>query len=763
MQAFKRLSVTSKFMVVGGGAAGILLLAASTLVFLFTSRITATLSDRYIEAVAQSASEHSAGVINTVQARVVIMANAITSLYEAGTRDRATILKVITPNALSSESVMASWFLAAPNALDGQDAAMKGRGDLGSGANGVFIPYVVHTGDRTRLDLLDSEDVITASYTAESARTRQSAIVEPYLYMVAGKNVAMISITVPVVVNNKLIGVAGMDMALSDLTADLGALRPFGDGRVMLLSSGLSWAAHSDAALQTKPYDGVGKAAVAQALRDGTEVQIDGIADADGALDRFVFPVRLPVLSTTWAVVLDAPKATIEAPARRLAFGLAVGGLVILIAVLAALLVAARSVVRRPLARLVKAVEMLGSGHYDIEVEGCDTGDEVGAVARALDGFRHDLAETQRLRTSQESQRAQSEAERQTNEAVRSEAAKVQAHIVNDLAVGLEHLAKGDLTFRLSEPFGADYEVLRSDFNNALEQLQNAMTVIARATDGMHSGAMQISQASGDLSRRTEQQAASLEETAAALDQATASVSKAATNSAAASNAVRAAKMDAEQSGVVMHDAIAAMSEIEKSSQQIGQIIGVIDEIAFQTNLLALNAGVEAARAGEAGRGFAVVASEVRALAQRAGEAAKEIKTLISSSTQQVQSGAQLIDSAGSALERIVAQVSGLDLTMRDMATAAGEQAVGLGEINTAVNQMDQMTQQNAAMVEEATATSQSLLQDANELSRLVGHFRLGAGIAPVEAVEATPAAPARRTKAALTIAHSRAATARNL
>jgi methyl-accepting chemotaxis protein len=269
--------------------------------------------------------------------------------------------------------------------------------------------------------------------------------------------------------------------------------------------------------------------------------------------------------------------------------------------------------------------------------------------------------------------------------------------------------------------------------------LQDTMKTVAGNTATIRSGAVEISSASDDLSRRTEQQAASLEETAAALDEITATVKKTADSSKYATTVVSSAKADAEQSGEVVNKAVIAMGGIEKSSQEISQIIGVIDEIAFQTNLLALNAGVEAARAGDAGRGFAVVASEVRALAQRSATAAKEIKTLISTSGQQVKAGVDLVGETGKALGRIVIQVNEINGIVADIAASAQEQATALHEVNSAVNQMDQVTQQNAAMVEEATAASQSLSQETDELARLVGKFQVG------EAAAAHRSAPARK------------------
>ena len=316
---------------------------------------------------------------------------------------------------------------------------------------------------------------------------------------------------------------------------------------------------------------------------------------------------------------------------------------------------------------------------------------------------------------------------------------------VAEVGAGLARLADGDLQHRLDGALPTAFEGMRTDFNGALERLGGAMGTVSDSTSAIQTGAGEITSAADDLSRRTEQQAASLEETAAALDEITATVRKTAEGAVHAREVVGSAKTDAEKSGEVVRDAVAAMSGIETSSRQIGQIIGVIDEIAFQTNLLALNAGVEAARAGDAGRGFAVVASEVRALAQRSAEAAKEIKGLISASGQQVANGVQLVGETGRALDRIVGTVGEINQIVGEIAASAQEQATALNQVNTAVNQMDQVTQQNAAMVEQTTAASHGLAQEAQELSRLMSRFKVAREEAAVEPLRR----PAPRTPAA--------------
>ncbi len=316
---------------------------------------------------------------------------------------------------------------------------------------------------------------------------------------------------------------------------------------------------------------------------------------------------------------------------------------------------------------------------------------------------------------------------REESEAERAQRAQEQAAVVTSLASALSSLSEGNLQSQISETFPADYEQLRKDFNAAVASLSETLGQVRTGSDAMRTGADEIAHASDDLSRRTEQQAASLEETAAALDEITATVKTTAAGARRASETVALAKSEAVRSGEVVAQAVQAMGDIKTSSQEISQIIGVIDEIAFQTNLLALNAGVEAARAGDAGRGFAVVAQEVRALAQRSAQAAKEIKSLISASSQQVGQGVELVGETGRALDKIVAQVADIDALISEIAASAQEQATGLAEVNTAVNQMDQVVQQNAAMVEQSTAATHALKSETAELNRLISRFRTGA------------------------------------
>lgn len=305
---------------------------------------------------------------------------------------------------------------------------------------------------------------------------------------------------------------------------------------------------------------------------------------------------------------------------------------------------------------------------------------------------------------------------------------RMDAIAIGALAEGIIALASRDLTHRIVTEVHAKAQGLVDNVNDASARIAQALEIVAETADTLEAGCQQINQASTDLSRRAEQQASSLEETAAALEEVTATVNKTAENAKQATRATGAARENATRSGKVVEDAMSAMNEIEASSRQITQIVGVIDEIAFQTNLLALNAGVEAARAGDAGRGFAVVAQEVRALAQRSADAAKEIKNLIAASTQRVESGVSLVRQTGASLQQIVEQVEEINALNVDIAASAQEQAASLQQVNTAVNQMDRLTQQTAAMAEESAAAGAGLLEAAGQLMQQISQFKFARG-----------------------------------
>jgi methyl-accepting chemotaxis protein len=468
----------------------------------------------------------------------------------------------------------------------------------------------------------------------------------------------------------------------------------------------------------------------------------------DGLADELITPIEDGIdgiiAAETAADAAASARLTSDVALAQTALWLGLGLSALLAAALGFALTRA---IAAPIQRLTGTMGRLASGDNSVAVPALDRGDEIGRMAQAVQVFKNAAIEKIRIEAQTQELRSSSEAERARVEAEKQRMAEEDHIAVTALASGLASLAKGDLTHRIEVSFAPKTQQLKDDFNAAMAQLQDTMSGIAGAIAAMKTGTGEISQAADDLSRRTEQQAASLEETAAALDEITSTVKQTAQGARKAAEVSRDARDGAEKSSEVVRQAVRAMSQIEKSSEEIGQIIGVIDEIAFQTNLLALNAGVEAARAGEAGRGFAVVAQEVRALAQRSAEAAKEIKALISTSTDQVNEGVGLVGQTGEVLELIAGQVSEMSSLVQKISESAQEQSTGLAEVNTAVSQMDQVTQQNAAMVEESTAASHSLAREAEQLAGLIARFNVG-GARPAGR-PAPAAAPSYRAPAA--------------
>jgi methyl-accepting chemotaxis protein len=426
-----------------------------------------------------------------------------------------------------------------------------------------------------------------------------------------------------------------------------------------------------------------------------------------------------------------------------------------MIALLIASGIFGKRAVANPITRITASMNSLVVGKLDVAIPFTDRGGEIGEMATAVEVFRQNAIKVRDLNAQEAALQAES-ADLQLNIATvvsravdgdfgarinknysNADLARFAAS-VDQLVASVEQgvtetgrvvssLAEGDLTQTMRGEFRGAFKKLQTDVNSTMDGLRSVMGEVRSAIDMINSGAGELRIASDDLSKRTEQQAASLEETAAALEEITSAVKNSTDRSVEASAMMTEARQSTEHSSAVVKDAVAAMERIEQASHEISQIINVIDEIAFQTNLLALNAGVEAARAGEAGKGFAVVAQEVRELAQRSAAAAKDIKGLITRSSDEVKGGVELVTKTGTALVLIEGHVVKINDHMNSIATAAREQSTGLTEINVAVNQMDQTTQQNAAMVEESTAATSKLAEEAENLNKLIARFQVDA------------------------------------
>jgi len=505
--------------------------------------------------------------------------------------------------------------------------------------------------------------------------------------------------------------------------------------------------------------------------------------------NRKAFQAEIDAVVETDKAALEAIKADISSfENSMITLILVMAGIGLAVGIGTAFYIATNQL-SRPILDLTGKMKQLAGGDLDVIVPFAGRKDEIGEMAEAVEVFKRNGLAVREL-NSHETVLREKSADLQSSIAVVVAAAAAGdfrqriekdyqnedlnrfAGSVNELVASVNtginetrrviaSLANGDLTQNMDGQFQGAFAELQTNVNDTLFTLQKTMREVRTTTDSINGNSTELRSATDDLSRRTEQQAAALEQTSAALEEITVAVRNSTERAQEATVMVTEAKQSAAQSGEVVRNTVSAMGRIEQASNEIGQITNVIDEIAFQTNLLALNAGVEAARAGDAGKGFAVVAQEVRELAQRAASAAKDIKGLISKSGSEVATGVKLVQETGIVLGQIETSVLKINDHIHSIAVAAREQSTGLGEVSTAVNQMDQVTQQNAAMVEEANAATHKLSAEADSLARLVSQFKVdqghgqgqgqgqgnarGAAPAPVRETARPVASPARR------------------
>ncbi|TCU54449.1 methyl-accepting chemotaxis sensory transducer with Cache sensor [Novosphingobium sp. PhB57] len=700
---FNRMHIAGKLMTVAGLAIAVLLLLGFTAVVVETGSAVGALSDQSAVAQADAEGNRVETEVATFAGTARALASTLGDMHARGTRDRGLAVSVLKTDLLKSKVAQGSWAMIAPDQWDGGDAGKGGQ--PGSGSNGSFSPYWVKAAGVLTMSPNNEADAYEKPYFRKSFESGAGAIVDPYSYDVNGTTMLMTSITYPVRSGERVIGVVGVDMDLGGVSERLSKLKPFGTGRVMLLSASATWVANPDSSKLSKPYEGAGLDEVKAALTSG-QVQVVSDIDVDGvATRRVIQPVVLEGLGTTWALVLDVPEATIAAPARSMAWQLVIGGLVIVAAVLATLFYAAGGIIGRPMAKLSGAVDRLAKGeHCAIPELGRE--DEIGTMARAADVFRQAAAD-------------RAEADRRS-----AEEQKIVTSAVGD---GLDALRQGDLTRDITEAFPAGYAALKDNFNAALAELRRMIGAVAGSASGIQTGSAEIAQASEDLARRTEANAASLEETSAALVQIDQRLKASASASTRTVRRADEALSTVSGGRAVAGEAVAAMDRVSQSAKGIDSVIEGVDKIAFQTRVLAMNAAVEAGRAGDAGRGFAVVADLVSALAMRSEEEAKRAREQLTATQTDIGTAVDAVQRVDGAFETISEGVGEVHALLGQMAQDNQAQSTAITQISVAVSTMDHSTQQNAAMVEETSAAARNLTTEAGSLNDQAARFDTGA------------------------------------
>ena len=738
-----------------------------------TQRLQATVT----EAVAQEVRARLSAA-STVAYEI---AGTLGALKEAGTTDRAVYDAVLRTTLDRHPDLLGTWSGWEPGALDGTDAAFVDT--PGSDASGRYVPYFNRGSGEIALEaLLDYDDPVAGAYYQTPKALGRLAAIEPYNYNVGGTETLIMSFGSPITVGGAFVGTGGVDISLADLNTRLAEVRPFDTGTVMLTTASGIVVAGPDASMLGKPLD---PADPLTALVN--KVVAEGASDADSTaadgteMQNLAMPISVGETTDQWVVVSSVPVATLNATvaeARLKIAGLAALCIIIACAVLFVLL---RVLIGRPLGALTRTVDVIAGGDYTTELTGMERQDEIGRLARAVEVFRENGLKMSAM-TEEERAASLRRREERTDMMVALQAAfgevvdaaiagdfskRVHAKFadpeLNSLASSVNNLvetvdrgigetgmvlgalADTDLTKRMQGDYQGAFARLKADTNLVSEKLTEVVGGAKQISGSLKQATGEILSGMNDLSERTTKQAATIEETSAAMEQLAATVAENARMAEDANGKAQAVSGSAAQSGVTMAEANAAMERITSSSAKISNIIGMIDDIAFQTNLLALNASVEAARAGDAGKGFAVVAVEVRRLAQSAASASSDVKALIEQSANEVKGGSKLVSNAAGQLASMLDAVNENASLMQAIAKASREQAAAIDEVSVAVRTLDEMTQHNAALVEETNAAIEQTEAQASELDRVVDVFTIDASAArPIRTAPARTVAPPR-------------------
>jgi methyl-accepting chemotaxis protein len=742
----------------------------------------------YQAASTASVADEVAASLSAAAATADGVVTALESLKEARTASRSVYGALLEHTLERNPSLLGVWSGWEPNALDGRDVDFANR--PGHDATGRYIPYWNRgSGEIVNEALTGYDDPVAGAYYQRPKAEGRMVAIDPYLYAVGGKDVLIMSFGAPIMVGGTYMGTGGVDLSLAEVNARLAEIKPMGTGTVTVLTAAGMVVAHPDASLigQTLPASDPLTGLVATALANGT-AEAD-LTAADGtALRGVAVPFAVGGTLDQWVVVSSVPLATLTATQTETQFtiiGLAAVCVLIACLVMFALI---RTMIGKPLGRLGATVDAVAGGDYHSEIKGTERADEIGTLARAVEIFRDNGLKISQMTEEERAAVIQRRVER-TDMMVALQAAfgeVVDAAIAGDFSkrvhaqfpdaelnalagsvnalvetvdrglgetgAVLAAMADTDLTRRMQGNYSGAFAKLRDDTNAVTDRLTEIVGGAKAISGTLRAATSEILSGANDLSERTTKQAATIEETSAAMEQLASTVAENAKMAEAASTKAQTVSTSAAQSGHTMDQANAAMERITEASSKISNIIGMIDDIAFQTNLLALNASVEAARAGDAGKGFAVVAVEVRRLAQSAASASADVKHLVEQSASEVRGGTKLVSNAAEQLASMLAAVDENARLMQAIAKSSLEQAAAIGQVNVAVRTLDEMTQHNAALVEEMNAAIEQSENQASQLDMAVDVFTL-----EPSAAEPAPAKP-RRAAPSTTIERVRSA-----
>lgn len=645
------------------------------------SEVSQELSGRLIEATSAAAG----------------LAGSLSSFMGSGQVRTSEIVDMMRGLPGQYDLVFTSWFASI---IDGPTEQFI-EGEEGRNPEGVFAPYWLENGE-------GGLDFSPFSYSADTQEEwyrapqvlKKSVITEPYL---SSEGNLLTSVSVPVEIGSQIVGVAGVDIELGQLSDFVNSVSFYDGGSVALLGQNGKWLANSDPSLLTTEFADEGRDAFEAAIETG-EVQI--VSPLSNGATRLFLPFSAYGMNKTWAIVVDVPREVFIAPVRERLMDRLFEELIVIAMVVLTVFFCVRSFVGRPLGKILGVIRELSAGNVAEPIALPQSKDEIGVMAQSIEVLRQGLAQKDEL------------------EAAQHEEKRKQEEVVQALENGLKLLASGYLDAKISKPMPEEYERLRIDFNNTVEQLAGLINAADVSASSIDAGLREITTASTDLAQRTEQSAAQLEETAAALDEMTKSVRNVATGAEETEELVQKVNKNAVDSSAVARDTVKAMGHIHETAEKITQITGMIDEIAFQTNLLALNASVEAARAGDAGLGFAVVAAEVRSLALRSSDAAQDIKELINTSSEQVGHGVELVDRTSTSLEGMLTAFADIADHVQEISKQAREQSLGISELNSTMGQLENAQQQNAVMCEETAAACGALDRETAKLTKMVTDFQ---------------------------------------